>query len=67
MGHSLVVLFDVEIDQLLERQADQAEGGLQRKGVFREVDRVQDSGLGLALWETLLIEAKAGELEEHDQ
>ena len=49
------------------RQAHQAQGGLQRKGVFREVDRVQDSGLGCAVRQALLIKAKPRELEEQNQ
>lgn len=49
------------------REAHQAQRGLQGKGAFAAVDRTQNSGLGLAIWETLLIETKARELEQHHQ
>jgi hypothetical protein len=49
------------------RQAHQAQGGPQGEGVFRAVDRTQDFGLGCPVWETLLIEAKPREFEQHNQ
>jgi len=44
------------------REAHQAQRRLQGKGAFAAVDRTQNSGLGLAIWKTLLIEAESGEL-----